>query len=147
MGKASGSECNCLIDTLRQQMNLECDIKAVRDYVQERHPSIVPGDFLELQHHWRDVVAGLAHVVGSDIVPSSYKIICVDAMFIGNGDVEGNGSTTLYIARQNANHFVPFLRRPAVDDDNAASECNGSSAKGSDDGADDTSAFFRWLRR
>ena len=30
-------------------------------------------------------------------------------MFIGNGDVEGNGSHCLYIARQNANHFVPLF--------------------------------------
>ena len=43
------------------------------------------------------------------MVHSAYKIICIDAMFIGNGDVEGNGSRCLYIARQNANHFVPLL--------------------------------------
>ena len=111
MGKASGAECNCLIDTLRQQMNLECNITEVRNYVQARHLNIKRGDFLELQHHWRDVISGLAYVIGLDTVPSAYKIICVDSMFIGNGDVEGNGSSTLYIARQNANHFVPLLRR------------------------------------
>ena len=55
MGKASGDECNCLIDTLRQQMNLECNIAEVRNYVQARHSNIELGDFLELQHHWRDV--------------------------------------------------------------------------------------------
>ena len=33
MGRASGEECNCLIDTLRQQLHLECDIRAVRAYV------------------------------------------------------------------------------------------------------------------
>ena len=33
MGTASGDECNCLIDTLRQQLNLDCDIGAVRAYV------------------------------------------------------------------------------------------------------------------
>ena len=51
-----------------------------------------------------------------------------DDGFIGNGDVEGNGSIILYIARQNANHFVPLLRRNAVDDDNSASEYNDNSA-------------------
>ena len=115
MGKASGDECNCLIDTLRQQMNLESDIRAVRDYVQARHSSMAVTDFLELQRHWVDIISGLAHVVGSKFVPSAYKIICVDAMFIGNGDVEGNGSRILYIARQNTNHFVPLLRRAATD--------------------------------
>ena len=34
-----------LIDTLRQQMNLECDIRAVRDYVQARHSSMAVTDF------------------------------------------------------------------------------------------------------
>ena len=34
MGKASGHECNCLIDTLRQQLHLDCDVRAVRAYVQ-----------------------------------------------------------------------------------------------------------------
>ena len=96
-------------------MNLECDIRAVRDYVQARHSSMAVTDFLELQRHWVDIISGLAHVVGSKFVPSAYKIICVDAMFIGNGDVEGNGSRILYIARQNANHFVPLLRRAATD--------------------------------
>ena len=73
MGKASGDQCNCLIDTLRQQLHLECDIRAVRAYVQARHPNLVLGDFLELQHHWRDVVSGLAFVAGNDIVPALTK--------------------------------------------------------------------------
>ena len=33
MGTASGEECNCLVDTLRQRLHLDCDIKAVRAYV------------------------------------------------------------------------------------------------------------------
>ena len=113
MGTASGDECNCLIDTIRQQLNLKCDIRAVRNYVQARHPSIAATDYLELQQHWKDIISGLAHVVGSNFVASSYQIICVDAMFIGNGDVEGNGARILYMARQNANHFVPLLKRSA----------------------------------
>ena len=83
MGKASGDECNCLIDTIRQQLNLKCDIRAVRNYVQARHPSIAATDYLELQHHWKDIISGLAHIVGSNFVASSCQIICVDAMFIG----------------------------------------------------------------
>ena len=111
MGKASGEECNCLIDTLRQQMNLKCDVRAVRNYLQTQHSNLAATEFLELQKHWMDIIAGLAHVLGKKIDASAYRIICVDAMFVGNGDVEGNGSHTLYIARQNADHFVPLLRR------------------------------------
>ena len=50
-------------------------------------------------------------------------------MYIGNGDVEGNGASTLYIARQDASHFVPLLRRNLVVDDNFASEYNQSNDK------------------
>ena len=32
-------------------------------------------------------------------------------MYIGSGDVEGNGPISLYIARQDAGHFVPLIRR------------------------------------
>ena len=117
MGSASGEECNCLIDTLRQQLHLECDIIAVRAFVQERHAGLIQGAYLELEHHWRDVMDGFAEFVGGDFMPANYKIICVDANFIGNGDVEGEGATILYIARQNANHFVPLLSVAAVDDD------------------------------
>ena len=35
MGKASGHQCNCLIDTLRQQLQLDCNIGAVRAYVRD----------------------------------------------------------------------------------------------------------------
>ena len=74
------------------------------------------GEYLELQHHWKDVISGLAFVTGIDIDPSAYTIICIDAMFIGNGDVEGNGNCILYIARQNANHFVPLVKCTALGD-------------------------------
>jgi len=133
MGEASGDQCNCLIDTLRQQLHLECDTRAARAFVQARHPDLIHGDYLELQHHWRDVIAGLAHVTGRELMPSSFKIVCVDVMFIGNGDVEGNGATVLYIARQNGNHFVPLLRHSVADEDDASSE-NGDSSEAASDG-------------
>ena len=41
MGKASGHEYNCLIDTLRQQLHLDCDVRAVRAYVQARHEDLL----------------------------------------------------------------------------------------------------------
>ena len=67
MGTASGHECNCLIDTLRQQLSLDCDIGAVREYVQAQHGSLVPGDFLELQLHWRSVINGFAELLGNEL--------------------------------------------------------------------------------
>ena len=33
MGHASGTGCNCLIDTMRQQLKVDCDVEAVRAYV------------------------------------------------------------------------------------------------------------------
>ena len=122
MGFASGDECNCLIDTLRQQLHLDCDTIAVRAFVQARHADLIQGDYLELQHHWRDVIYGFAEFVGGEFTPANYKIICVDANFIGNGDVEGNGATILYIARQNANHFVPLLPAAFLEDEGMSSE-------------------------
>ena len=31
-------------------------------------------------------------------------------MYVGNGDVIGRGTRTLYLARENANHFVPLFQ-------------------------------------
>ena len=126
MGTASGYQCNCLIDTLRQQLQIDCDIRAVREHVQTRHPTLPRGAFLELQHHWRDILSGFSAVAGRHIVPEDYKIICIDAMYIGNGDVEGDGANIIYIARQDANHFVPLKRRQSPV---AAASASSSSAK------------------
>ena len=47
---------------------------------------------------------------GNQFETSDYKVVCVDANMRGNGDVQGDGGTTLYIARENMNHFVPLRR-------------------------------------
>ena len=134
MGHASGDQCNCLIDTLRQHLALECDIREVRAFVQARvrarRDKLLLGGYLELQHHWEDVIFGLAHVAGREFLPSAYKIVCVDVTFIGHGDTEGTGANILYIARQNANHFVPLVRSDVMGDDDAVS--SGSSSSGAD---------------
>ena len=44
MCKASGHESNCLIDTLRQLLLLDCDIGAVREYVQAQHANLAHGE-------------------------------------------------------------------------------------------------------
>ena len=38
---------------------------------------------MELQQHWRDVICGFSYVVGEEFMPGTYKIVCVDATFIG----------------------------------------------------------------
>ena len=52
-------------------MHLDCDIKAVRAYVQAQDADLVHGDYLELQTHWRDVICGFAHVVGGEFTAST----------------------------------------------------------------------------
>ena len=118
MGIASGDGCNCLIDTIRQALDIECDVSEVRAHLELLHRTIIPGDFLELQHHWRSIINLLCHwrnIIGGAIsshvneAHAMYSVICVDVLYLENGDVEGDGSERLYIARQNANHFVPLL--------------------------------------
>ena len=48
MGFASGAGCNCLIDSLRQCLGLDCDVARIRQILDVQHPDIVPGDYLEL---------------------------------------------------------------------------------------------------
>ena len=67
----------------------------------------MPWSYLELEHHWEDVVRHL----GSD--PASFRVVCVDLRYAGNGDVVGQGPHTLYIAREGGNHFVPLRARLA----------------------------------
>ena len=67
---------------------------------------------MELQHHWRDVIRCIGVVLGMNLAPQDFSIICVDALHLGHGDREGTGTRTLYIARQNANHFVPLFHCP-----------------------------------
>ena len=131
MGTASGEECNCLIDTLRQQLQehyddnvrqqlLHCDIKAVRAFVQLLHNDLVQGAYLELEKHWQSVLLWFENVLEEEFLAIIYKIVCVDVAWVGHGDVENEeGFKTLYIARQNANHFVPLLRVAALEEDAA----------------------------
>ena len=157
MGTASGEECNCLIDTLRQQLQehcddnvrrqlqLHCDIKTVREFVQAQDPDLMPGEYLELQKHWLAVLAGLGVFLDDDSLAITYKIVCVDVAWIGHGDVENEeGLKTLYIARQNANHFVPLLSVDALEGDVARQFLASSfcDADVDEDGVGDDSPGF-----
>ena len=117
LGRASGDGYNCLIDTLRQVLNIVCNVPAVRAALETRIPSILPGDFLELELHGQAIVDLL--LIFNLAVPSSSRrpvakscrIVCFDLLDVGNGDVVGGDGLALYIARVNRNHFVPLLRR------------------------------------
>ena len=66
------------------------------------------------------------------------RVICVDVQMPGHGDVIGNvqGDRTLFISRQNQNHFVPLIRSHSEtaavhhDVDNQTSKPSSSSAAG-----------------
>ena len=117
VGTASGEGCNCLIDTLKQQL-LCTDVppEGVRELLKEEFPRgprrVTSMNFLELQYHWKKVIQFIG-LLGQDskiLRPEQFRIVCVDLAFVGNGDVEGTGPTTLYIARERASHFVPLHR-------------------------------------
>jgi len=111
LGQASGEDNNCLIDTLRQQLDVQANQAEVRKQLVAAFPGgptqVGPWSYLELQHHWQAVV----RLLGGD--PASFRVACVDLRYRGHGDVVGQGSQTLYIAREGANHFVPLRARLA----------------------------------
>ena len=115
IGFASGAQNNCLIDTLRQKLEIIADTKYVRRRLQERFPSgeaqVTNDNFLELQAHWRSVLEFLGEATGRPIDPDLYRIICLDLVIGHSGDVVGTGHTTLHIARVGLNHFVPLIPR------------------------------------
>ena len=111
LGWADGEDNNCLIDTLRQQLEVQAVLSEVRHKLVAAFPrgpqQVQAWSFLELQHHREEVVRHL----GRD--PESFRVVCVDLQYPGNGDVVGQGAQTLYIARGGANHFVPLRRHLA----------------------------------
>ena len=118
-GQASGVDNNCLIDTLRQLLKVECDISVVREALRVQFPSgpgIVTGDnFLELELHWQAVVRTLLAFAIGDIAGVDVQDICfqcVDLASPGHGDVAGSPSAPVkfQMARIHRNHFIPLIR-------------------------------------
>jgi hypothetical protein len=113
-GSASGANMNCLIDTLRQVVvgGVECNVQTVRDRIERDFPEVRPGDFLELQSHWRAAITWLGRYnkIGAVFNADDFKVVCVDLLYVGNGDVIGCGTQTLYLARESQNHFVPLFQ-------------------------------------
>ena len=130
-GKATGQGNNCLIDTLRQTLGLEVDVRFVRRRLQSQfhRPGadvVLENNFLDLAYHWSAVINALFLAKQSKRDSQDFKVVCVDLRFGGNGDVVGTGPTTLYIAREGACHFVPLHRRPPVPDRPADDDGEGA---------------------
>ena len=113
LGTASGNRNNCLIDTLRQKLDLVCSTAYVREKLQEAFPGPGPShvtedNFLTLEFHATEIIRLLGEAVGQRLRPQSFRIVCVDLEYMGHGDVVGEGPVMLHIARENGNHFVPL---------------------------------------
>lgn len=118
MGIATSEDCNCLNDTLRQSLGIQCDIAKIWQELERRRADITPRDYLELELHCVDVLELLISFrydrMEDSLSAGNFRVVCVDCSYIGNGDVQGVGPQTLFIARQNANHFVPLVHASAV---------------------------------
>ena len=115
LGTASGLRNNCLIDTLRQKLDLVCSSGYVRKKLQEAFPCPGPShvtnhNFLTLEFHAAEIIRFLGEAVGQRLRLESFRIVCIDLEYEGNGDVVGEGPVILHIARENGNHFLPLER-------------------------------------
>jgi hypothetical protein len=120
-GHASGAANNCLIDTLRQKLNLVgVNVTWIREELRRRFAD--PGDayvsatnFLTLDLHWAAVVDLLLRAAGrsNTVDHRTVKIVCIDLRGAGadlrHGDVVGNGRLILHIGRVDESHFIPLL--------------------------------------
>ena len=113
VGRASGKSNNCLIDTLRQKLDLDCSLEFVRRHLVIKFPhgeqQVTEGNFLDLRSHWCEVINSLGEAADRPLNADNFSVACIDLTFEGNGDVVGTGPTTLHIAREDGNHFVPLI--------------------------------------
>ena len=92
------------------------DQDAVRARLREEYPRgphrVTEDNFLTLDAHWEAVVRLLGATAGRDLQPDAYSILCVDWHDARGHNAlnEGPGRTTLMMARENRNHFVPLAR-------------------------------------
>ena len=79
-GGASSESCNCLIDTLRQVLHLQCDLAGVRRHLMTLFPDgpgvVTSSNFLELELHWAEVVDALAHNTGQSYSSRDFRVKC-----------------------------------------------------------------------
>ena len=79
-GGASSVSCNCLIDTLRQVLHLQCDLAGVRRHLMTLFPDgpgvVTSSNFLELELHWAQVVDALANNTGQSYSSRDFRVVC-----------------------------------------------------------------------
>ena len=69
-------------------------------------------NFLTLHLHWADIVdlLFLHDTSGAQrMTHAAFRVVCIDFTFHRHGEVAGTGPLPLFVARENANHFIPLL--------------------------------------
>ena len=120
---------NCLIDSLRQTLHLECDRMRVRadlvakfgncdphGDVEERRRRVTQGSYLDIASHWRAILESLfLHDTSGRVISHNLDDYCVIALYgtqEGHGAVEGNlrrAKHRLVIVNTEDRHFDPCL--------------------------------------
>ena len=121
-GSASiGEYNNCLIDSIRQCLGLECDRKLVRQdllvmYGQARDRARVTNtSYLDVENHAQAIIRSLYRHNISGQQPEcnipDFCVIALDATHEGNGSVVGQLSAPYHLVLVNTNdvHFDPCL--------------------------------------
>ena len=121
---------NCLIDSLRQTLGLQCDCTDVRRDLQQQFSNVDPMEnrryvdyrsYLDVRCHWRAILRSLfSHSIGAPTTsrdPHDYRIITLSTQGVErstctHGAVEGdaNARYTLVILNVGDVHFDPCLR-------------------------------------
>ena len=124
-GEASrGEENNCLIDSLRQTLSLQCDRGSVRLDLQSEFGApdrlewrryVSHNSYLDIEFHWRAILRSLFRHNSSGLASNcDLEEYCVLALFgnvPGNGTVLGNPNARyrLVIVNWGDVHFDPCL--------------------------------------
>ena len=134
LGFASGAGCNCLVESLRQCLDVSVNAQAVRNDLKQEfstacgvncHHSgsrceqncmkVYDKNYLSTDH-WEAVIRLIGrHAAASSSTGFDTANLCLRVLELGSGDSSGvvlgnpNAEKTLTIAHENGNHFVPVL--------------------------------------
>jgi hypothetical protein len=134
LGQASGENCNCFIHSLRQVLNVDVSVLAIRQDLMQEFPTRcgplcsasgppdcshgclkVYADSYLCTDHWQSVLRllGVHSVSGPVVFDSSlFCIRVIDLTWTNNGVVLGDPTAPqlLTLALENGNHFIPAFR-------------------------------------
>ena len=108
-GSANNNECNnCLIDSMRQCLGLECDRKLVRQDLLHMYggadgrANVTEMSFLDVENHGREIIKSLyRHNTSGVQSECSIAEFCIIALYANN---EGNGNVVGHLTAPN--HLV-----------------------------------------